>query len=91
MNLITLTQSGTIIDLDSVAFVRPTQSEGSNPTPQYPRPHGIKIGLAGHEQSLFGDDAHQFLADLHGFKKANVEKLMKWIPESEELRESIRD
>jgi hypothetical protein len=74
MNFITLTQSGTIIDLDSVVFVTPRQG-GTVPT------NGIRIGLAGHEQLLFGDDARQFLADLRNSKQVNVEKLMKWIPE----------
>jgi hypothetical protein len=41
MNLITLTRSGTILDLDSVAFVRTTQKSNTIPT------NGITIGLAG--------------------------------------------
>ena len=75
MNLITLTRSGIIIDLDSVAFVRATQKSNTIPA------NGITIGLAGHEQLLFGDDARQFLANLRNLKQVDVEKLTKSIPE----------
>jgi hypothetical protein len=73
MKLVTL-ESGTIIDLDSVVFVRHADVGIRVAT------HAIVIGLAGHEKSLSGDDARQFLTELRSSKQVNVEKLLKWLP-----------
>jgi len=75
MNLITR-QSGTIIDIDSVAFVATTVGSGT------PAPHGVRIILAGQQESLFGDDARGFLTALENSKKADVKKLLNSIPPS---------
>ena len=75
MDLITL-QSGTIIDIDSVAFVTATLGSGA------PGLHGVRIILAGQQESLFGDDARGFLTALENSKKLDVKKLLDSIPPS---------
>jgi len=75
MDLITL-QSGTIIDIDSVACVAAILGSGA------PAPHGVRIILAGQQESLFGDDARGFLTALENSKKTDVKKLLESIPPS---------
>jgi hypothetical protein len=75
MTLISLLNSGTIIDLDSVALVAPTQ-----PASGASVGNGVKIVVAGVERSLWGDDARDFLTQLQTHKRVDAEKLMKWVP-----------
>jgi hypothetical protein len=73
MNFITLPQSGSIIDLDSVSFVIRIQNKTGG--------HGIRIGLGRSElQIITPDDARRFLEELRESKHVDVEKLLKWIP-----------
>ena len=73
MTLITLPQSGSIIDLDSVSFVIRIQSKSGA--------RGIRIGLGHSElQIVTPDDAQRFLEELRESKQVNVENLLKWIP-----------
>ena len=72
MTLITLPQSGSIIDLDSVSFVIRIQSKTGG--------RGIRIGLGHSElQIITPDDALRFLEELRESKQVNVENLLKWI------------
>jgi hypothetical protein len=72
MSFITLPQSGSIIDLDSVLFVIRIQSKAGG--------RGIRIGLGRSElQIITADDARRFLEALRDSKKINVESLLKWI------------
>jgi hypothetical protein len=71
MKLVTLSPSGKIIDLDSVAFVGLTQSNAGN---------GIKIIVGGAEETMFGEEAREFLRHFHDLKSADVERLTKWVP-----------
>jgi len=73
MNFITLPQSGSIIDLDSVSFVIKIQNKTGG--------RGIRIGLGRLElQIITPDDARRFLEELRESKQVNVENLLKWIP-----------
>jgi hypothetical protein len=73
MNFITLPQSGSIIDLDSVSFVIKIQNKTGG--------HGIGIGVGRSElQIITSADARCFLEELRESKHVNVEKLLKWIP-----------
>ena len=72
MTLVTLPQSGSIIDLDSVSFVIRIQSKTGG--------RGIRIGLRHSElQIITPDDARRFLEELRDSKQVNVENLLKWI------------
>src|SRR5262249_48907825 len=72
MLLITLPQSGSIIDLDSVSFVIRIQNKNGG--------RGIRIGLGHSElQIVTPDDARRFLEELGELKQVNVENLLKWI------------
>jgi hypothetical protein len=72
MTLITLPQSGSIIDLDRVSFVIRIQSKTGG--------RGIRIGLGHSElQIITPDDARRFLEELRESKQVNVENLLKWI------------
>ena len=72
MPLITLPQSGSIIDLDSVSFVIRIQNKNGG--------RGIRIGLGHSElQIVTPDDARRFLEELRELKQVNVENLLKWI------------
>lgn len=72
MTFITLPQSGSIIDLDSVSFVIRIQSKTGG--------RGIRIGLGHSElQIITPDDARRFLEELRESKQVNVENLLKWI------------
>jgi hypothetical protein len=72
MTFITLPQSGSIIDLDSVSFVIKIQSKTGH--------RGIRIGL-GHSETpnYYSRDARRFLEELRESKQVNVENLLKWI------------
>src|SRR5262249_23676313 len=73
MNFITLPQSGSIIDLDSVSFVIKIQNKTGG--------HGIRIGLGRLElQIITPNDARRFLEELRESKQVNVESPLKWIP-----------
>lgn len=70
--LVTLPQSGSVIDLDSVSFVIRIQSKSGG--------RGIRIGLGNSElQIITPDDARRFLEQLGESKQVNVENLLKWI------------
>ena len=70
--LVTLPQSGSVIDLDSVSFVIRIQSKSGG--------RGIRIGLGSSElQIITPDDARRFLEELRESKQVNVENLLKWI------------
>jgi|SRR5215469_8331739 len=72
MNFITLPQSGSIIDLDSVSFVIKIQNKTGV--------RGIRIGLDHSElQIITPADARRFLEELGESKQVNVENLLKWI------------
>ena len=72
MTFITLPQSGSIIDLDSVSFVIKIQSKTGH--------RRIRIGLGHSElQIITPDDARRFLEELRESKQVNVENLLKWI------------
>ena len=72
MHLITLPQSGSIIDLDGVSFVIRIQNKTGG--------RGIRIGLGHSElQIITPDDARRFLEELRDSKQVNVENLLKWI------------
>ena len=72
MHLITLSQSGSIIDLDSVSFVIRIQSKTGG--------RGIRVGLGHSElQIVTPDDARRFLEELGESRQVNVENLLKWI------------
>jgi hypothetical protein len=72
MNFITLPQSGSIIDLDSVSFVIRIQNKTGG--------RGIRIGLGHSElQIITPADARRFLEELGESKQVNVENLLKWI------------
>ena len=72
MTLVTLPQSGSIIDLDSVTFVIRIQSKTGG--------RGIRVGLGHSElQIITPDDAQRFLEELRDSKQVNVENLLKWI------------
>ena len=72
MTFITLPQSGSIIDLDSISFVIRIQSKTGG--------RGIRIGLGHSElQIITPDDARRFLEELRDLKQVNVENLLKWI------------
>ena len=72
MNLITLPQGGSIIDLDSVSFVIRIQSKTGG--------RGIRIGLGHSElQIVTPGDARRFLEELRELKQVNVENLLKWV------------
>jgi hypothetical protein len=72
MNFITLPQSGSIIDLDSVSFVIKIQNKTGV--------RGIRIGLGRSElQIITPADARRFL-ELRESKQVAVESLLKWIP-----------
>ena len=72
MNFITLPQSGSIIDLDSVSFVIRIQSKTGG--------RGIRVGLGHSEvQIITPADARSFLEELRESKQLNVENLLKWI------------
>ena len=73
MTLITLSQSGSIIDLDSVSFVIKIQNKTGD--------RGIRIGLGRSElQIITPADARRFLEELRESKGVDVESLLKWIP-----------
>jgi hypothetical protein len=67
-----ITQSGSIIDLDSVSFAIRIQNKTGG--------RGIRIGL-GHSQLqiITPDDARRFLEELRESKQVKVENLLKWI------------
>ena len=70
--LVTLPQSGSVIDLDHVSFVIKIQSKTGS--------RGIRIGLGHSElQIITPDDARCFLEELRESKEVNVENLLKWI------------
>ena len=72
MTFITLPQSGSIIDLDSVAFVIKIQNKAGV--------RAIRIGLGHSElQIITPDDARRFLEELRESKQVNVENLLKWV------------
>src|SRR5262245_11428997 len=72
MTLVTLPQSGSIIDLDSVSFVNRIQNKTGG--------RGIRIGLGHSElQIITPDDARRFLEELRDSKQVNVENLLKWV------------
>ena len=72
MILVTLPQSGSIIDLDSVSFIIRIQGKSGA--------RGIRIGLGHSElQIVTPDDARRFLEELRESKQVNVENLLKWI------------
>jgi hypothetical protein len=72
MMLVTLPQSGSILDLDRVSFVIRIQSKSGA--------RGIRIGLGPSElQIVTPDDALRFLEELRESKQVNVENLLKWI------------
>ena len=72
MTFITLPQSGSIIDLDSVSFVIRIQNKTGG--------RGIRIGLGHSElQIITLDDARRFLEELRESKQVNVENLLKWV------------
>jgi len=72
MNFITLPQTGSIIDLDSVSFVIGIQSKTGV--------RGVRIGLGHSElQIITPNDARRFLDELRESKQVNVENLLKWI------------
>ena len=72
MTFITLPQSGSIIDLDSVSFVIRIQNKTGG--------RGIRIGLGHSElQIVTPADARRFLEELRESKQINVENLLKWI------------
>ena len=72
MAFITLPQSGSIIDLDSVSFVIRIQSKTGG--------RGIRIGLGHSElQIITPDDARRFLEELRESKQVDVENLLRWI------------
>ena len=72
MTLVTLPQSGSIIDLDSLSFVIRIQSKSGG--------RGIRVGLGHSElQIVTPDDARRFLEELRASKQVNVENLLKWI------------
>ena len=72
MNLITLPQTGSIIDLDRVSFVIKIQNKTGG--------RGIRIGLGHLElQIITPADARRFLEELRESKHVDVEKLLKWI------------
>ena len=72
MTLVTLPQSGSISDLDSLSFVIRIQSKTGG--------RGIRIGLGHSElQIVTPDDARRFLEELRESKQVNVENLLKWI------------
>jgi hypothetical protein len=72
MTLVTLPQSGSIIDLDSLSFVIRIQSKSGG--------RGIRIGLGHSElQIITPDDARRFLEELRDSKQVDVENLLKWI------------
>lgn len=72
MTLVTLPQSGSIIDLDRLSFVIRIQSKSGG--------RGIRIGLGHSElQIVTPDDARRFLEELKESKQVNVENLLKWI------------
>src|SRR5439155_22214363 len=72
MTFITLPQSGSIIDLDSVSFVIRIQSKTGG--------RGIRIGLGHSElQIITPDDARRFLEELRESKQVDVENLLRWI------------
>ena len=72
MHLITLPQSGSIIDLDGVSFVIRIQNKTGG--------RGIRIGLGHSElQIITPDDARRFLEELRDSKQVDVENLLKWI------------
>ena len=74
MHLITLPQSGSIVDLDSVSFVIKIQNKTGNH-------HGIRIGLGRSElQIITPADGRRFLEELRESKEVDVENLLKWIP-----------
>jgi hypothetical protein len=73
MNFITLPQSGSIIDLDSISFVIKIQNKTGV--------RGIRIGLGRSElQIITPADARRFLEELRESKQVDVESLLKWIP-----------
>jgi hypothetical protein len=79
MTFITLPHSGSIIDLDSIAFVIGIQSKSGR--------RGIRIGLGQSElQIITPEDARCFLEELRELKQVNVENLLRWI----RLNTSIR-
>ena len=72
MTLITLPQSGSVIDLDTVSFIIRIQSKAGG--------RGIRIGLGHSElQIVTPDDARRFLEGLKESKQVDVENLLKWI------------
>lgn len=72
MILVTLPQSGSVVDLDRVSFVIKIQSKTGG--------RGIRIGLGHSElQIITADDARCFLEELREAKQVNVENLLKWI------------
>ena len=72
MMLVTLPQSGSVIDLDRVSFVIKIQSKTGG--------RGIRIGLGHSElQIITPEDARCFLEELRGSKQVNAENLLKWI------------
>ena len=72
MTFITLPQSGSIIDLDSISFIIKIQSKTGA--------RGIRIGLGHSElQIITPDDARRFLEELRESKQVNVDNLLKWI------------
>ncbi|HEU0208612.1 MAG TPA: hypothetical protein VFQ78_06510 [Candidatus Udaeobacter sp.] len=82
MTFITLPQSGSVIDLDSVAFVIKIQNKSGG--------RGIRISLGRSElQIITPDDARRFLEELRDSKQINVENLLNWIrPASTSTRSS---
>src|SRR5436190_23306761 len=71
MTFITLPQSGSIIDLDSVSFVIRIQNQAGG--------RGIRIGLGHSElQIITPDDARRFLEELRESKQVDVENLLRW-------------
>lgn len=72
MTFITLPQSGSIIDLDTISFVIRIQSKTGG--------RGLRVGLGHSElQIITPDDARRFLEELRESKQVNVDNLLKWI------------
>jgi hypothetical protein len=79
MTFITLPQSGSIIDLDRIAFVIGIQSKTGR--------RGIRISLGHSElQIITPEDARRFLEELRESKQVNVENLLKWIRTTTSIR-----
>jgi hypothetical protein len=72
MTFITLPHTGSVIDLDRVTFVIKIQNKTGG--------RGIRIGLGDSEiQIVTLEDAQRFLEQLQESKRADVEKLLRWL------------